>query len=742
MSSPSRFSTGQLAGHERKGRMMAMAPDALVGEYRIVEFVGQDDRGALYVALKEPPNLLFWLLELDRPIRQPHYKSGQTFFEWQGKHYFALSMAGTTAATLAQLVYTVDWAFIGSRWIAVAQQMGRLHHRGELYQSESPFALEDIVFDKEGQASLAKIHRESGKFMLFTAPEMAEGHPTPASDVYALGASLSTLLGVPPPGVAAPPLQKRNKPAPALAAVLNRATAQEPKARYLDASEFAQALATAILQAERSQSAAQGRSKSYLLLALLLLLVLMVGSSLAFWRRSAEGPDHEVVYAATPTSDGQDFPSFGLEVSNSSDVLISWDIGQEIEAKPTDPISFTVSVNGQAISDVKQKSRAKGQYLLSFSTPLRDDDQTLFKVSVSVGDEVLTKTIYFYNDDYDPKTVTGDNNDPLPPPTTTTEVITSSQAASGMAVRPTQAILEIEQEKISDEEQIQAPVVGLSEPDSSALQVATKEYPQLSIYFTLLNEAGEAVRLQEGVEIELWQDGAQVKEVSLTEVNLDTDPLTTALVVDVSSSMAGEPIAAARQAASEFVNQLRVNDSVCVYTFATKINKAQACTTDHKKVISVINQLEPVDDTALYDVLIRVSEEQQRLPGRQAIVVLSDGSDTVSQATLDMALAHVQQSNIPLYIIGLISEQFNGALLGGLAEATTGVYLETPSATDLQALYTRTQDQLSNQYRLNFTSLYPNRQSGMLTIRFISGQEVVSTTREFFVQQQERRPKQ
>ena len=246
--------------------------------------------------------------------------------------------------------------------------------------------------------------------------------------------------------------------------------------------------------------------------------------------------------------------------------------------------------------------------------------------------------------------------------------------------------------------------------------------------------------MQEGVEIELWQDGGQVEQFSLTEVNPDTDPLTTALVVDVSSSMAGEPIAAARQAATEFVNQLRVNDSVCLYTFATKINMAQACTTDHQLVISVINQLDPVDDTALYDVLIRVSEDHLRWPGRQAIVVLSDGSDTVSQATLDMVLTHVQQSNIPLYMIGLISEQFNGALLAQLAEATTGVYLETPSAADLQALYTQTQHQLSNQYRLDFTSLYPNRLSGVVTIRFISGEEVVETTREFFVQQQERRP--
>ena len=159
----------------------------------------------------------------------------------------------------------------------------------------------------------------------------------------------------------------------------------------------------------------------------------------------------------------------------------------------------------------------------------------------------------------------------------------------------------------------------------------------------------------------------------------------------------------------------------------------QACTTDHATVITAIQGLQTVDDTSLYDALIRVATDQSTLSGRQAIVVLSDGADTVSQATLDEALISVKQANIPLYLIGLLSEQFDGTVLQRLADETNGVYLQTPSAEQLRDLYLLTEVQLDNQYRLSFDSLTTDQTSGTLTFQFEDGDYRLVATKQFYV---------
>ncbi len=174
------------------------------------------------------------------------------------------------------------------------------------------------------------------------------------------------------------------------------------------------------------------------------------------------------------------------------------------------------------------------------------------------------------------------------------------------------------------------------------------------------------------------------------------------------------------------------NDSVCLYSFSTTVNRLQKCTTDRKLTATALNNLVPAGDTAFYDVLVAVATDHANQTGRQAIIVLTDGDDTASRAKMAEALSRVKQTNIPLYTVGLKSKDLNSAVLRQLAEANGGSYLESPTAPDLRRLYAQIQGQLKNQYRLTFNSLYPERRSGAVSIRLAGKDQVVEASRTYF----------
>ncbi|NJM09241.1 VWA domain-containing protein [Candidatus Gracilibacteria bacterium] len=198
--------------------------------------------------------------------------------------------------------------------------------------------------------------------------------------------------------------------------------------------------------------------------------------------------------------------------------------------------------------------------------------------------------------------------------------------------------------------------------------------------------------------------------------------------------MNGEPMAGARAAAAEFVAQLGSNDAACLYVFATQVRQLVDCTTDHAAVITAIEGLQTIDDTALYDALTRVTADHIQRDGRLAIVVLSDGADTKSRATLDEAFRQVRESSIPVYTIGLLSPQFDGTVLQRLSDEADAIYLEAPKVENMAELYRRINEQLLNQYRVSFTSLFPSRREGEILIRIKRNDEAIEITRTFTVQ--------
>ncbi len=129
-------------------------------------------------------------------------------------------------------------------------------------------------------------------------------------------------------------------------------------------------------------------------------------------------------------------------------------------------------------------------------------------------------------------------------------------------------------------------------------------------------------------------------------------PFNVALLIDTSRSTINK-LSAIRKAAMAFIKQLQPNDRVMIVTFDERVRFVTPLTSNQAELERSIDTLESGYQTSLYDAIyMTLSEKMNRIQGRKAIVVLTDGVDTASkQATFESALALAASSGVISYTI-------------------------------------------------------------------------------------------
>jgi tight adherence protein B len=177
------------------------------------------------------------------------------------------------------------------------------------------------------------------------------------------------------------------------------------------------------------------------------------------------------------------------------------------------------------------------------------------------------------------------------------------------------------------------------------------------------------------------------------------------LAVDRSRSMKGAPLSQAASAAQRFVKRKRHADRVAVVTFGAKALKQAPLSQATIDADTVLRNLstDSVVGTALYDAVVVSAAElgAQGIPGR-VLVVLTDGHDIGSIATLDDALRVARRAHVVVYAIAL--GHVRAKPLRQLAQGTGGALYVSPTPRDLERVFQKIGTDLNRTWGISYTT--------------------------------------
>jgi VWFA-related protein len=254
-----------------------------------------------------------------------------------------------------------------------------------------------------------------------------------------------------------------------------------------------------------------------------------------------------------------------------------------------------------------------------------------------------------------------------------------------------------------------------SEPSfSSDVQV-------VNVLATVRDKKAQFIRDLSRDDFNLLEDG---RSQTIRYFSRETDlPLTIGLMVDTSMSQV-HVLNAERGASFQFIDRvLRENkDQVFVMQFDLNVKTMQPLTSsrsDLQESLRMVNtptrsqlQSQYGGGTLLYDSLSDACKEIMKTrQGRKALIVLSDGGENGSNATLSDAVQEAQRTNTLIYTIlftdGGFGSDFGKRIMERLAKETGGSYFEVSKKLTIDQVFAQIEEDLRSQYSIGYVSDRP-----------------------------------
>jgi VWFA-related protein len=255
-------------------------------------------------------------------------------------------------------------------------------------------------------------------------------------------------------------------------------------------------------------------------------------------------------------------------------------------------------------------------------------------------------------------------------------------------------------------------------------------FPRVKAYISVLDAAGRPVRGLTKEDVTLAENGRPVKisEMRMSGTEGKREPLSSAIVLDRSGSMAGDKIARAKESVLRFISLMEQGDRASLFAFSDKVVMLESLTEDRGSLNKAVQAIRPGGHTALFDAIARGVESVQGISGRRAVIVLTDGIANRGALDIDQAIDSAMKAYVSVYVVGL-GEDVRTARLERIARETGGSYFFTPSAEGLAEIYETISTRIHNEYGVSYSTEKQGEYLRNVSITFRSGQ---TAARAFF----------
>jgi VWFA-related protein len=253
----------------------------------------------------------------------------------------------------------------------------------------------------------------------------------------------------------------------------------------------------------------------------------------------------------------------------------------------------------------------------------------------------------------------------------------------------------------------------------------TTEIKVVSVLASVRNKQGAFIRDLEKDDFSVSENG---RPQTIKYFSKESDlPLTIGLMIDTSMSQR-RVMEAERGASYRFVEQVlrEKKDKVFIMQFDLSPILRQDLTSSLPTLFSALERVDTpsMNDlrsqtgggTVLYDAVVKACREiMKNQSGRKALILLTDGVDTGSEAGITEAIETAQRADTLLYSILFSDETYYGGFGGGdgrgvlmrMSRETGGGFFEVSKRQNLDQIYGVLQEELRSQYNIGYISDQP-----------------------------------
>jgi len=209
---------------------------------------------------------------------------------------------------------------------------------------------------------------------------------------------------------------------------------------------------------------------------------------------------------------------------------------------------------------------------------------------------------------------------------------------------------------------------------------------------------------------EIYEDGERQTIAQFTNERV---PIGLGTLIDISDSMFGKRIEDARAAVNRFLLELLApDDEFFILAFNHRPHVLTGWTREADVVGRALAGLRPSGGTAVYDAIVdALPLAGERSKERTALLVISDGADTASNATLRDVRSALLRSDAFVYAIAIdsserltINTRVNPEALREITSESGGRTEIVQSSNDLAVATARIAEELNSQYVLGYNS--------------------------------------